>query len=182
MTKRSIWFALVSLALLLGGSPANAAEKVGQWYTSLLAAGNWVDRDRALDDGLGYQVGVGKAVFEKWNIEGYLEGMSLDGAVKTDFFGFSVNANWLFFRDNRISPFIILGAGLIEENPDGQLSDRDFTGTYGLGFLIDAVRGGRIAFRTEVRSRLQFDELQTFEDLVVTFGIQIPFGQPRTGD
>ncbi len=141
--KRTI-LAVVAATLGLSAS-AFAAEKPGQWYVAPMVSVNWADSDRFVDDDIGGAVSFGRAINDDYNIELHAFGYSMDGDNPTDLWGGGVDGLQVFFRDSRISPFLLLGLGWDKKNRGfGPDSDAPYFNA-GVGFLIMVASAGWIA-------------------------------------
>ena len=166
--------AFAAAALGFAGT-ASAAEKAGQWYVTPMASVIWADDARYTDDDVGVAASFGKAVSEEWNIELHAFGYQMDGFNPTDLWGGGIDAARVWFRDSRITPYMLVGLGWGKKNRGfGADSDAPYT-NLGFGFLTDITRNSSIALRTELRYRMELDDEKTYQDLIANIGVQIPF-------
>jgi len=182
--KRKIVAAAAATALLLG-STAMAAEKPGQWYVTPMASAIWVDNDRLVDDDIGAALSIGRALTDDVNLELHGFSYALEGTRDLDYWGVGADASRVFYRKERISPYLLAGFGWSKKNSEPGLDEDTIYGNLALGFLTDVTRNGSIALRTELRYRIDHDSRDrpdgsrgSFSDLMLKVGIQIPFGQP----
>lgn len=174
------------LSLVLIGivwvAPAIAEEKPGQWYLTPAATGTWVGSDRPVSDDPGIALGFGRAVNEKINLEFMFQASDHDGALgqaSQDIRDFSFNLLRVFYREDRISPYFLIGVDWIDvssADPVWNVSDKGLS--LGVGLLSDLTRNGGVALRSEVRMRTQFHDNFTVNDVVATLGLQFPLGSP----
>jgi OOP family OmpA-OmpF porin len=153
---------------------ARAAEAPGQWYVAPMVSAIWADDSRFVDDGFGAQAALGHA-FEKWNLEFSGFYYDLGGANDSTIWGVGLDAVGVWYRQDRISPFLLAGFGYTAD--DQKLFD-DTKNSYanaGVGLLIDLTRNGSVAIRAEARYRLDFQD-PTQNDWIGNIGLQIPFG------
>lgn len=173
--------ALVALVLGLGASPAGwAKEQAGQWYVTPMASVIWVDNSRAVDDDVGAQISFGRAMADSWNVEfsGYY--YDLSGFDDTEMWGVDLNAMRVWYRSNRISPYLLAGFGYIDKERDVGDDEQNTAASFAFGLLTDLGRDpGGMAVRTELRWRLDFEDDNTEQDVIVNIGLQIPFGSPK---
>jgi OOP family OmpA-OmpF porin len=153
----------VSMAGALFVSPgAPAAERDGAWYITPGVYGLWTDDQRNADDDYGASLAIGKAISEHWNLEldgrrSEHEGVAGDDLVLN---AAGLNALLVFYRDSRISPFLLLGAGWQENNPEISANQSDAYADTGVGILFnlnrssDCSRG--FALRGDLRARHDF--------------------------
>jgi len=179
--KRILIAGIAAGGLLLGGA-ALAAEKPGQWYVAPMASVFWADNDRLVDDDVGAALSVGRAISDRVNIELHSFGYQLDGIDDTDYWGMGMDVMSVFYRDQRISPYLSFGIGWNKKNRNfGEDRDDWFTNA-AFGFLTDLTQRGTVALRTELRYRIDSDKGGLFDnqfnDLMLNVGLQIPFGQP----
>lgn len=153
---------------------AQAAEEPGQWYVSPMLSAIWPDDSRFVDDGFGGQAAVGHA-FEKWNLEFSGFYYDLGGANDSTIWGIGADAVAVWYRDERVSPFLLAGFGFTESEQSLYEDTKNSYANAGVGLLIDLTRTGSIALRTEARLRWDFQS-PTLQDWVGNIGLQIPFG------
>ena len=141
---------------------AHAAERDGAWYITPGVYGLWTDDERAVDDDYGASLAIGKAISEHWNLEldgrrSEHEGVAGDDLVLNSA---GLNALLVFYRDSRISPFLLLGAGWQENNFEISANQSDAYADTGVGLLFnfsrssDCSRG--FALRADLRARHDF--------------------------
>jgi len=170
---RSPLLALTACAVLFSAG-ARAAEAPGQWYVAPMLSSIWADDSRFVDDGLGAQAALGHA-FEKWNLEFSGFYYDLGGANDSTIWGIGVDAVGVWYRDERISPFLLAGAGFTEDDQSLYDDTKNSYANAGVGLLIDLTRSGSLALRAEARYRLDFQD-PTQNDWIGNIGLQIPFG------
>ena len=166
------------------GSFAHADAQPGQGYISPMGTYIDDDPDRAVEDDLaGGQIGFGIVLNDAWNLEGIIQGASLSGAVSQNQFGVGVDLQRVINREGRFSPYLFIGAGFFEIDPEQQRSDDGGMYSAGVGFLADIFGDSDVALRSEFRLRKD-DVGIGAEDKLVSIGLQIPFGDksPRYSD
>lgn len=174
--KRIMIAGTVLAGLVLGGT-AVAAEKPGQWYVSPMASVIWVDNNRLTDDDVGAALAVGRAFSDAWNVELHSFGYQLDGVNDTDYWGVGVDFMNVYYRNRRISPFLLAGGGWNVKHREFASDNKNSYLNVGAGFLTDLFSGSDVALRTELRYR--FDgQSPSAKDLMINVGLQIPFGSP----
>lgn len=175
--------ALAVTAALAGATIAQADDR--KWYVS--PAFNFViaDDDRDADNDAGFQIGLGRQLSDRWNLELNLEADNLereDSAFTYKQRGAALDALFFFNRSRGFSPYALLGVGAMHNRglplPDDKVTN--VMGNVGLGFLSNA--GGGMTLRTEVRYRWDDDDetIATesgFGDVVFSLGVQIPLGR-----
>jgi OOP family OmpA-OmpF porin len=170
---RKTLLALASCAALVF-SGAQASEAPGQWYVAPMASAFWGDSSRFTDDDFGAHLALGRA-FEEWNVELGAFGYQLDGANETDIWGVGIDIARVFYRERRVTPFVLVGMGYTENFQDLRDDSQNEYYNAGLGFLVDLTSSGRTAVRAELRYRLD-SQSPTQNDWVGNIGFQIPFG------
>ena len=159
--KHTATLVATGLALVASGN-VRAGQPEGSWYIAPGVHAMWMDDERSVDDDWGVNLAFGKAVSKYVNIEADAWLGKFDGAGGNDLeiTSLGVNALGVFYRESRISPFILIGGGAQEDNPD---LTSDSTNPYvdlGAGVLWtlthsqDCSRG--MILRAEVRGRNDF--------------------------
>lgn len=175
-------------ALTAASGLAHAADETGKWYVNPQAGYLWADSDRAVDDDYYYGLGVGKHVSPEWSVE--LNGITgnYDGVAggDLDITTFSVDALRVFRRAERISPFLSIGGGYINDDPSIGSSEGSPLAQVGAGLLIDVAENSARSFvfqlRPEAKARWDFIDQEPndrFLDYMVGIGFQFAFGAPR---
>lgn len=159
-----------------GASDAFADAEAGQFYFS--AMGSYMDDDKnrdVNDDINGGQISLGYAVNDVLNIEGALSAAAAKSADQ-DILTLGVDLQRVFRRAERFSPYLHVGVGYINTDPEGAVSENDGAMySAGAGFLVDMFRSN-VALRGEWRHRLDTSGSQNLNDNLFSLGLQIPFG------
>jgi OOP family OmpA-OmpF porin len=139
-----------------------------------MVSGFWGDSSRFTDDGVGGHLALGRA-FENWNME--LGGFyyDLDGANDTTIWGVGVDVLGVWYRERRVTPFLLAGYGYTKNDQDLRDDTQNGYANAGVGLMIDLTSSGNIALRAEARYRLDFQS-PTQNDWIGNVGLQIPFG------
>ena len=171
---------VVAAAVAIGGAGnAFADAEQGQAYYSVMGSYIDDDRDRNVDDGInGFQIGLGKALTETWNIEGILASASPEGAggQKIDQFSLGLDFQRVFRRAERFSPYLHGGFGYMEiDSTTGPGDESGFMWSTGAGFLLDMF-SSNIALRGEWRHRIEKSGPEDLTDNLFSVGLQFPFG------
>jgi OmpA-OmpF porin, OOP family len=175
--RRVLIAGIVTAGLALGGA-ASAAEKPGQWYISPMAAVTWADQDRLVDDDVGAAIAFGRALSDEVNVEFHAFGYQFDGIDETDYWGVGIDLMRVFYRNGRISPYLLAGLGWNVKNRAFGPDEKNGYTNVAIGFLTDLVPGGSVALRTEARYRVDSMPPSSYNDLILNVGLQIPFGSP----
>ena len=176
-------------ALALAATAAHAADETGKWYVTPQAGYLWADSDRFVDDDLYYGFGIGKHLSPEWSLELNGVGGNYDaetGSGDLDITAFSIDALRVFARASRVSPFLSIGVGYIEDKPNVGPDFGSALAQAGAGLLIDVAENSSGSFlfqlRPEVKARWDFiDERPNdhFVDYLAGIGFQFAWGSPR---
>ena len=178
------WMALGTL--LLAATTTQAADETGKWYINPQAGYVWTDDDRFVDDDYYYGLGLGKHVSPEWSLE--INGITgkYDPTIagdSVDISAFSLDALRVFRRAERVSPFLRLGAGYIDDELVGGDSHGNALAQLGGGLLIDLMENSSHSFvlqlRPEVLARWDFIDQGGTKDLLdymAGIGVQFSFG------
>ena len=182
-------FAAIVIAMA-GVENAFAEAEAGQGYFTGMASYYDDDKNRGVDDGINaFQLGLGYAVNEQWNIEGIISVGLPDGSPSQEHIGIGIDAQRVFRRSERFSPYLHVGGGYFSADPGGNIS-RDSGGMYslGAGFYLDVFKSNNVALRGEYRRRFDnvtaTDPESDYRDDLISVGLQIPFGDssPKWAD
>lgn len=167
--------ALVPLWLPQGDAFADA--QAGQAYVSPMASYIDGDDDSMLDEGVrGGQFGIGRAVNNLLNIEGYFSFASLDGSPGQDQSGFGADLQFHFNRQGLLTPYLFFGAGHLSLDVDGGDDPDGFMYSGGAGVIADIFGDRNVALRAEYRRRHHEPDNSEIRDNIFSLGLQIPFG------
>lgn len=184
--KKSFGLALTAAATLLGSQAAFAGSDVGSIYIAPQIQGAWLDDARNADDNVGFAFSVGRVISEKWNAELSLFGAEHDGLAssKLNLDGFELGFARVFYRDQKVSPFVKIGAGRLESKPSNGASDKNAIFTLGVGVLADLAKntelGTNLQLRGELGARRQLGSATTPDEDAVDYlagiGLQYSWG------
>ncbi|HHL45140.1 MAG TPA: hypothetical protein ENJ24_01065 [Gammaproteobacteria bacterium] len=144
------------------------------------------DEDRLADDNVGLQLGFGKAVSDRWNMEFSLVGDILeqtDTDNKYEQAGVLIDGLFFFTRNPGFAPYAVIGAGAMNTSFGGDNNNVNPMANIGLGFFRQLTQGGT-QLRFDARYRVDEDDRtvvggethERFEDWLVNLGLAIPFG------
>lgn len=167
--------AAILLAMTSAGV-ANADATAGQAYFTVMGSYVDDDNDRAVDDGInGGQFGFGKALDDQWNVEVlYMAGRG-NGSPDITFSGLGVDVQRVFSRDERWSPYLHVGLGVLETDPAGLPDDNGAMFSGGVGFYLDLFKTN-FSLRGEWRYRVDSVGPEDQHDNLFSLGLQLPFG------
>lgn len=180
-SAKSVAFGLVvGLSALAWQGTAHAASGGGVEEPYLKFMGTWAlpDRDRELKRRKlpGGVIGAGWVASENWNLEIDLQSLALNpkpGGSRQRLNSLSLNAMNVHFRDNWVSPYILVGAGILNTNISGERDRDNLQLQGGVGLLTDIT--DRIALRSEVLYRWE-NASGGFSDVLVNVGFQVGIG------
>lgn len=179
--KKTALAALLATTLFSVASIAHASKEVGEWFLSPMISLIWVSDDRPVDDDFGGHLGIGKAVSEKLNIEFNIVGASYEGLDEQDVVGIGFDLMPIFYRDDRFSPYFLIGVGVSETDSSIRPDTSNVTTSLGFGFL-STFGSSRTSLRTEIRYRSDWTKKEKagaspLNDFLVNIGFQIPLGR-----
>ncbi|MDH3531412.1 MAG: OmpA family protein [Gammaproteobacteria bacterium] len=134
------------------------------------------DKDRGVDDGVsGGQVAFGKYATDAFALEGVLGSHSLDGRGELDLWEIGVNGRFVFSRESVVSPYLLLGFGMLYADPVVQKNDTSGFHTIGAG-LDFGLGDGPLSLRLEYRLRESGENGGEFSDQIGSLGFSYAFG------
>jgi OOP family OmpA-OmpF porin len=159
---RKTAFTIAAGSTLLLAQGAQAAEEVGLAYLKGMGTYIAADDDRAIDDEVvGGLAGFGYALHQNLNVELDIGFLNLDGdsspslsAADQDQTAINLNLMPMLNRDGFISPYALLGVGVVNTDVDGLGDEDDLQLQAGVGALWKLF-GRRLSLRTEVLQRYQ---------------------------
>ncbi len=178
---------IVGLLSIIGATSVTVAATAGErpWYVAPGIAFIWTDSDRAADDDLGLQLGLGRILDERWNLEASLLYDKLDrssGGNSFDQKGLLLDALYLFDRDHIADPYLVFGVGGLKTRFAGR-DNTNLAANLGVGLMHRI--NERVGLRADVRYRYDADDnslpsQSAFGDWVLNLGLTIPFGGRST--
>ena len=180
MTKQ--YGLLLATAMLLAPALAQADELDARWYLAPGASYIFADDDRQADDGPGFQLGIGKAVSQHWNLElnGVYDQLDLStGGGQYEQTGLGLDGLFFFDRSGAFNPYLVLGAGALKTELGGTDST-NLMANAGAGFMARLNDYG-LALRADARYRLDNDDSSLasedrFGDWLLNLGLAVPLG------
>jgi hypothetical protein len=177
---------IAALVAVVGTGAANAGTEVGQWTVGAGGLYTATDSDRGLDDGASINVVGGYAMTEKWDFglslfAGNHDRNFVDPAWpgiygKTTIKGVTFDFNRVFSRDARLSPYLLIGAGIIDQFRPNRVQDKEVTVKYGGGAVADLAEMsfGKLQVKVEGAARTAVGKSVT--DFVGALSLQVAFG------
>ena len=176
MKRFSHWIALIAAsaaALVAMTARADDTAYDDRWYIAPELSHSWNDSNENTGHGNGFNLDLGRAWGEHWNLEAGVLSYKAD----FNFFGgsfrqtaYGVDGLWFPNRDRYFAPFLLAGAGF---NNQQTLSTKPYA-TVGLGAFVTPWDWGGL--------RGQLQDVHTFgngdfNDLVLSVGVVIYFGE-----
>ena len=193
---------LLSTALLAGlafAQVAGAQEFDDRWYLTGSAGMNIQDNDRGTRNAPFGALGVGKFLNQNWSLDGELNYQNPNNDANQNLnwsqYGASLDLRRHFTSEGRNwAPYLLMGLGYqrSEEefdafpnvNSPGQREEGNLAAKVGVG-IQSALAGKRVAIRTELAYRADFDDGSIsapnedwFGDVLASVGVVIPLGAP----
>jgi len=182
--KQIFTMAMFAIVLTFGKSLVANAEAAGSgnWYLSPSLFYVIADDDRRADDDLGFQIGVGKVLNQRWNIEfsGVFDNLDFEtGNGKYQQRGILADGLYMFNREPAMQPFALVGLGALRTKAAGDSNVNPLI-NIGAGIMFPLSDNG-VSLRGDIRHRWDFDDETVngedrFNDWLVSIGIAIPFG------
>ncbi len=169
---------LLACAAALSLSSLAQATEVGRWYGTGQIGALFTDDDRNLtsSDRL-FGLSIGKHMNESWSLELNANGAKLGGF---DPYAASLDALRVFRRDQKLQPYLTLGAGAIRNDFEIGRDSTDFMAQAGMGLLwkLGENRRGTGAFslRPEIKARWDDAGREDYFDYIANLGFQFSFG------
>lgn len=161
-----------------------------RFYVAPAVSYIWSDEDRQTSrNNYGLSLGFGKAVSEHFNVElkafyNSLEHSNSDSGKNQhqwDNFGSTVDVQYYFNR-NDLAPYAVVGAGLMDsrvhgENAVGLVTEAGFGVAYKINESISLRSDVRYRYNSNFNRQLTSNGADEYNDMVVNFGLVIPFGK-----
>jgi OOP family OmpA-OmpF porin len=185
MNKKILAIGLSSAMSWLAGGAALAGSEPGSWYVAPEIQGLWLDDERVADDDIGFQLALGKALNQNWDIEGFLARSShATTGEDLDFNSLGIAVHRVFYRESRAHPYLSVGLTYLEGDQDAFGNDEVLTVTYGLGVLADLAKNAEAGTNFQLRAELlgrratsgQFGSRSDPVDYVAGLGLQYSWG------
>jgi len=194
---------VLSAALLAGlafAQAANAQDFDDRWYLTGSAGFNVQDGDRGTRDTTFGTLGLGKFVSPNWSVDGELNYQNPQFDENRDLnwsqYGISLDLRRHFIVEGRSwNPYLLFGLGFqrSEEeadafpSPDSPLEREDGAFAAKVGVGLQSTFTSRVAIRTELAYRADFDDQSMaapnedwFGDVLASVGVVIPLGPEPT--
>ena len=174
--KRFSCVIAMAVAMFVGVGNALADAEMGQGYYSIMGSYIDDDNDKNIDDGFkGGQFGLGYAINEHLNLEGFISGANHDGFPGQDHLGLGVDIQRVFLRSERFSPYLLLGAGYLKTDIRGGAEPDGAMLSGGAGFYVDLF-SSNVSLRAEWKHRVDTIQDRSQADDLFSIGLQLPFG------
>ena len=134
------------------------------------------DEDRAVDDSMtGGQIAFGRHFGDRFAIEGLIGRARLGGVDEHTLTEGSVNGLVVFRRDARLSPYLLGGLGLLDQNREISGDNTALVLNAGVGVNL-SLTDHPAKLRIEHRYRMADGSGQSWTDRLTSVGVVIPFG------
>ncbi len=188
MKHRMLCSVLVIMVIsLLSAGSALAENRAGAFTLSPMAGGYVFEGDQNIEhkNRLNFGLGLGYNITENWGIEAvvnYIDSAKLEtagGRNEFDSFLYRLEALYHFLPENAFVPYIAIGAGNLDANPEVGQHDDTFGANYGVGFKYFVSEN--VALRVDARHFIGmsqgFDESKyTDNNLLYTGGLTFLMG------
>jgi len=185
--KRAILLGAIAAAAGLS-SVALADDDTGAWYVNPMVQWWRLDKDRDAKNGVGGQLGIGHDVSQDWalELEGSAGSFSAANGNKLSLQKLTLDGLYKFLPDSSIHPYVIFGAGGMQDHLSGYQNTGTFVGEAGAGVLFNLgqkMGSTRWQARAEVKYQHEFADRTAANsdvgDCVVGLAIQYSFGIPE---
>ncbi len=160
----------------LGASTAFADHDADDVYGFAMLSHLKSDSSLNISDGLGLQVGIGKALNDRWNIEGYFQSTSTGDAPRLSSLALGTDLQLNFNQHGRFQPYLFGGVGLQSTRLTGLATDQHAVISGGVGFRTKFSENSRASFRGEFRHRAYELQSLSLDDQLFSIGVHFPFG------
>ena len=182
MSKNFAAVSAVIMALISLTNVQASNDNAGDWYFSPVLSYIKADNDRQAEDDYGLQLGFGKKLNERWNIEVSAAADTLGfetGSGEYKQRGLIMDGQYFFERNTVLQTFGIVGAGFMETDMGTNDSMNPLINV-GIGMMQQISVSG-MKFRADIRYRMDMDDNSVpsedkFNDMVLNIGLVIPFG------
>lgn len=176
-----------ALCALGAANAALAADDTGAWYISPMAQWTLLHHERPAQDDAGFQIGLGKNFAPNWAAEFNFSHGVFDGSgatsLKLNQYSVDLLRKFNYLPESKIQPYLLVGAGGIDDKLDGYRGTSIFAGEAGGGLLwnLGSMDGpARVQVRTEAKYRRQFGNTaygaSDVGDVVFGVGLQLLWG------
>jgi OmpA-OmpF porin, OOP family len=161
------------------------ADEAGHWYVTPSFGGVSVDNDRPVEDkDWLYGFAIGKHLSPAWSAELNVNGAQVGGGpLRSDLslYGGSLDLLRVFNRDGVFSPYIGIGAGVLENDFSPGPNATDFMAQAGVGAFVQLWENSSgsttLSLRPDLKARWDDTGAQGYlHDFIATLGLQLSFG------
>lgn len=175
----------VVLLCALAAPGIAAASEVGHWYVTPQVGGISVDNDRPVQDkDWLYGLGIGKHVSDALSVEMNLNGAKIGGragGADLSLYGGSIDLLGVMNRAGRVSPYVSVGMGVVQNERTPGSNATDFMTQAGVGLFLkvweNQEKSRSFALRPDIKAR--WDDAGAeghLVDYIGTLGFQYSFG------
>lgn len=175
----------VALFAALAAPMIAGADEVGHWYVNPKFGGVHVDDRRPTEDkDWLYGLGVGRHLNEALSLEFNLDGAQVGGGPgrsDLNLYGISLDLLGVLNRSGRVSPFISIGAGALDNDFSPGRSDTEAMAQAGLGMFVrlweNSDSSRTLSLRPQITARWSDAGSAGYPlDYIGTLGFQYSFG------
>jgi OmpA-OmpF porin, OOP family len=179
----------VPVAAASASEADQAGNEVGHWYLTPQVGGISVDNDRPVQDkDWLYGLGIGKHVSEALSVELNLNGAQIGGGPTRgdlSLYGGSIDLLGVMNRAGKVSPYVSVGAGVLQNERSPGSNATDFMAQAGVGLLLEVWQSadGSSSFSLRPDLKARWDDAGAeghLRDYIGTLGFQYSFGAART--
>ena len=159
---------------------ARADAEAGQAYFTIMGTYTDDDKDRGLEDAVnGGMMGIGYALSDYWNVEGYISmaypNATLPTVEDATHRALGLDMQRVFRRSEKFSPYLLAGLGNFKQT-QGNVDTEGLMLAWGAGFYLDLF-SSNISLRGEAKRRMDNSANDGKFDNLFSLGLQIPFGE-----
>ncbi|MEP7312620.1 MAG: thrombospondin type 3 repeat-containing protein, partial [Pseudomonadota bacterium] len=185
MSVQRLFKMAVAAAVLATAGAAHAGAEPGAW--TLGAKGVWVApaTERGFENGGGLQLSLGHVLSEQWDWEANIVSSNHDApGGSEDLVAGGIDFNRVFYRKQRVNPFLSFGMGWIDETLTNRKDDGLYAAVGGgfIGDLFDYGNGAKLQLRTDAKMRRLLGDSavgSNLIDYVIGLGFQLTWGGDR---
>lgn len=184
MTNKKLLAATILLGASFGSNVVAKENYDDRLYVAPSASYLRLDDDRLSSrNGFGASLGLGKALDEKFNVEGkgfYNRYKKGSGEDAWNTFGAAADLQYYFSRE-KIAPYAVAGLGLMESRTNknsalGAIAEAGLGLAYKLNENFSLRSDIRYRYNRNFNNNLVANESNEYSDMVVNFGLVIPLG------
>ncbi|MFM2288436.1 MAG: hypothetical protein RL684_1579 [Pseudomonadota bacterium] len=180
-----------SRILILAGAAALALGRLAAadsmtpmnegWYLEPALLGVDPDSAQSNNSAVGYRMSIGKTINENWDLAAAYDHTQHDATPGNLKLGYiSLNALRVFHRDERFSPYYVLGVGNLNSSYSGGASNSGFGGKAGVGGMLNINPGPDSRFKVIGDAGLRIEDAVAGSRMIdpyVALGVRFVLGE-----